>query len=209
MNLKILLTRLLLLVLNLNLEWLNLNTHPLFLIPHLSCILLSLLNKIFKVFLVLDECLSFFSVYFDDHFILSNLCLQLDLDCFLGLLLLHAFLNKVKQLIFVSLDLSLLFLHLIDLISKLLLHLLSLKSLVGQLNLEPLLHVFLFVSLKLLELVERINEVLVVWAKLLCLALCCQHLNETINIWINWDASSGCTFEGKTELSKFNFNTFS
>ncbi len=101
-------------------------------------------------------------MYFDDHLILSNLCLQLHLDCFLSLLLLHAFLNKVKQLVFVSLDLSLLFFHLVNLISQLLLHLLSLKSLVGQLNLEALLHVFLFVSLKLLEFVEGINEVLVV-----------------------------------------------
>jgi hypothetical protein len=101
-------------------------------------------------------------VNLDDNLILSKLSLQLDLDCLLSLLLLHAFLNEIKQLIFVSLNLSLLFLHLIDLISKLLLHLLSLKSLVGQLNLEALLHVFLFVSLKLLELVEGINEALVV-----------------------------------------------
>ena len=67
----------------------------------------------------------------DDNLILSKLSLQLDLDCLLSLLLLHAFLNEIKQLIFVSLNLSLLFLHLIDLICELFLHLLSLKSLVG------------------------------------------------------------------------------
>jgi hypothetical protein len=118
----------------------------------------------------------------NDNLVLSYLCLQLNLDRFLCLLLLHTFLYEIKQLIFVSLNLPLLFLDLIDLICELLLHLLSLKSLIGELSLKALLHIFLFVCLKLLELVEGINEVLVVRAQLFCLPLSGQHLDEAINV---------------------------
>jgi hypothetical protein len=141
-----------------------------------------LLNKVFKVFFVFDQYLSLFSMNLNDNLVLSYLSLQLNLDRFLCLLLLHTFLYEIKQLIFVSLNLSLLFLNLIDLICELLLHLLSLKSLIGELSLKALLHIFLFVCLKLLELVEGINEVLVVRAQLFGLPLSGQHLDEAINV---------------------------
>ncbi len=151
------LINLLLLFLDLNLKRLNLDAHPLFFISHLSDILLSLLNKILKVLFVLDQCLPFFSMHFNYDFILSKLRLQLCLDGLFCLLFLDAFFHEIKQLILIGLDLPLLFFDLVDLFAQLLLHLLGLKSGFGQLSLETRLHIFLFVGLQGLELIERVD----------------------------------------------------
>ncbi len=89
-----------------------------------------------------------------DNLIFAYLSLQLNLDGFLVPLLLDRLLDEIEQLVLVSLNLALLFLHLGDFISQLLLHLLGLKSLVSQLTVETLLHIFLFMSLEGLKIVE-------------------------------------------------------
>lgn len=121
-------------------------------------------------------------MHLDHNFVLSNLCLQLHLDSLLCLLLLNALLNEVEQLILVRLDLPFLFLNLSDLISQLLFHLLGLQSGFSQLSLETRLHIFLFVGLQSLKLIERVYKVLVVGAQLLGLSLRSQHLDKAINV---------------------------
>jgi len=146
-------------------------------------------------------------VNFDDNFVFPYLCLQLQLYGFFCLLLLDTFFDKVEQLILVSLDLALLFLDLVDFFSELFFNCLAMESQISKLGLEACFHILFFVGLESLKLIERVNKVLVVSAKLLCLALCCQHLNEAIHIRVNLNSTSRRSLKGKTHLSKLYFNT--
>ena len=114
--------------------------------------------------------------------IFADLSLQLELDGFLFPLFLDGFFNKIKQLVLVSFHLALLVLDRGNLVTQLLLNLLRLISLVSQLHLESLLHIFLFVGLKVLQFVEGLNQVLVVCTQLFGLPLSSQHLDETVDI---------------------------
>ena len=193
----------------LELKWLNLNCHTLFIIPHLLHIVLCLFNKVFKVLFIPQDLLSFFFVHFDDHLIFSYLSLQLLLDFFLFSLLLHWFFHKIKQLVLISFHLTLFFLNWGYLLIQLKFKLLSLVLLIGKLRLETLFHVLFLVCLESLKFIEGLYQILIVSAELFCLSLSSKHLDKAINVALNRQASGRSSLKWKTDLSELNFEAIS